>query len=78
MCGHRLGQRKNKTTAINQGKVSEMLAYLVREHDKTSQTRKIGNMMKSFGNEKKKKLMLRPGDNGSTMLQSYLSKLFKT
>ena len=34
-------QRKNKTTTINQGKASEMLAYLVREHNKTSQTRKI-------------------------------------
>ena len=33
-------QRKNKTTAINQGKASEMLAYLGREHNKTSQTRK--------------------------------------
>ena len=33
--------RKNKTTAINQGKASEMLAYLVREHNKTNQTRKI-------------------------------------
>ena len=27
--------RKTKTTAINQGKASEMLAYLVREHNKT-------------------------------------------
>ena len=36
----RLRQRKTKTTAINEGKASEMLAYLVREH-KTSQTRKI-------------------------------------
>ena len=34
-------QRKTKTTAINRGKASEMLAYLVREHNKTSQTRKI-------------------------------------
>ena len=34
-------QRKNKTTAINQGKASEMLADLVREHNKTSQTRNI-------------------------------------
>ena len=34
-------QRKTKTTAINQGKASEILAYLVREHNKkTSQTRK--------------------------------------
>ena len=32
---------KNQTTPINQGKASEMLAYLVPEHDKTSQTRKI-------------------------------------
>ena len=45
------GPEKNKTTVINQGKASEMLAYLEREHDKTSQTRKIGNMMKSFGNK---------------------------
>ena len=35
-------ERKNKTTAINQGnKASEKLAYLVREYNKTSQTRKI-------------------------------------
>ena len=34
-------QRKTKTTAINQGKASEMLAYLIREHNKTSHTRKI-------------------------------------
>ena len=34
-------QRKTKTTAINQGKASEMLAYLVREHNRTSQTRKM-------------------------------------
>ena len=38
--GHRLRPRKTKTTAINRGKASETLAYLVREHDKTSQTRK--------------------------------------
>ena len=34
-------QRKTKTTAVNQGTASEMLAYLVRERNKTSQTRKI-------------------------------------
>ena len=34
-------ETKNKTTALNQGKASEMLAYLVREHNKTSQTTKI-------------------------------------
>ena len=34
-------QRETKTTAINQGKASEMLAYLVRERNRTSQTRKI-------------------------------------
>ena len=34
-------QRETKTTTINQGKAGEMLAYLVREHQKkTSQTRK--------------------------------------
>ena len=33
-------ERKTKTSALNQGKASEMLAYLVREH-KASQTRKI-------------------------------------
>ena len=32
---------KKKTAAINQGEASEMLAYLVRERNKTSQTRKI-------------------------------------
>ena len=33
---------KTKTAAINHGKASEMLAaYLVREHNKTSQTRKM-------------------------------------
>ena len=34
-------QRKTKTTGINQGNASEMLAYLVRERNTTSQTRKI-------------------------------------
>ena len=34
-------QRKTETTAINEGRAIEMLAYLVREHNKTSQTRKI-------------------------------------
>ena len=34
-------QRETKTTAIKQGKASEMLAYLVRERNRTSQTRKI-------------------------------------
>ena len=32
---------KKKTAAINQGEASEVLAYLVRERNKTSQTRKI-------------------------------------
>ena len=41
LCGHTVRQRKNKTTAIDQGKASETVAYLVREHNKTSQTRKI-------------------------------------
>ena len=41
MWSHTVRQRKTKTTAINQGKASEMLAYLVRQHNKTSQTRKI-------------------------------------
>ena len=31
---------KTKTTALNQGKASEMLAYRVREHNKTSQAMK--------------------------------------
>ena len=43
-CGNRLRQRKTKTNAISQGKASEMPAYLVREHHKTSQTRKIRKM----------------------------------
>ena len=38
-------QSKNKTTAFNPGKASEMLAYLVREHNKTSQTRKTRKIM---------------------------------
>ena len=33
-------REKPKTTAVNQGKASEVLAYLVRENNKTSQTRK--------------------------------------
>ena len=33
--------KKKRTTGINQGKANEMLAYLVREHNKTSQTRNI-------------------------------------
>ena len=40
MWSHTVRQRKNKTSAINQGKASEMLAHLVREHSKTSQARK--------------------------------------
>ena len=35
--GQTVRQKKN-ITAIYQGKASEMLAYLVREHSKTSQT----------------------------------------
>ena len=38
LCGHRLWNRANQTVAINQGKASEVLAYRVREHNKTSQT----------------------------------------
>ena len=34
-------ERKTKTAAINQGEASEMLAYLVRKHNKKSQRRKI-------------------------------------
>ena len=44
-------QRKTKTTAINQGKASEMLTYLVRKRNKTSQIRKIWKI----GIEKTKK-----------------------
>ena len=33
-------QRKTKTTAISQGKASEMLAYLVREHKPDQKSKK--------------------------------------
>ena len=36
-------QRNTKTIAINQGKASEMLAYLVREHNKADQKNKKNN-----------------------------------
>ena len=43
---------KTKTTAVNQAKASELLAYLVRRHTKTSQTRKI-RKIRSRKTEKK-------------------------
>ena len=45
-------QRKSNTTAINQGVAREMLAYLAREHNKTSQTRKKKRKMVSKGDRK--------------------------